>query len=202
MDPAWDTARYVVALLTLAIVVPGLSFWVPAHALVGCWRRLGLGASYAILGAYTIGLGLVTLFFRKTLLAVEFGTQPWLFAPALACFAAAGLIEAGCRRHLTFRTMIGVPELSGTPPAQPLLDRGVYARMRHPRYVAVLLGVCAAAFFSNYLALYLLCPTCLGLLYGMTRMEERELVARFGDEYVKYQQRVPRFLPNCRWKRP
>ena len=202
MDPVWDTARYVVALLTLATVIPGLSFWGPAHALVGRWRRLGLSASYAILGAYTIGLGLVILFFRESLLAAEFGTQPWLFAPALACLAAAGLVEAGCRRHLTFRTMIGVPELSGTPSAQPLLDRGVYARMRHPRYVAVLLGVCAAAFFSNYLALYLLCPACLGLLYGMTRMEERELVARFGEEYMKYQRRVPRFMPSCRRKRP
>ena len=93
MEPVWDTARYVVALLTLAIVVPGLSFWVPANALVRCWRRLGLGASYAILGAYTLGLGLVILFFRETLLAVEFGTQPWLFAPALACFAAAAGIS-------------------------------------------------------------------------------------------------------------
>lgn len=202
MDPAWDTARYVVALVTLATVVPGLSFWVPAHALVGCWRRLGLGTSYAILGAYMGGVILAVLFFHKTLLAVEFGTQPWLFAPALACLAAAGLVEAGCRRHLAFRILIGVPELSGTPSAQPLLDRGVYARVRHPRYVAVLLGVCAAAFFSNSLALYLSCPACLGLLYGITRMEERELVARFGDEYVKYQRRVPRFLPSCRWKRP
>ena len=68
--------------------------------------------------------------------------------------------------------------------------------------VAVLLGVCAAAFFSNYLALYLQCPACLGLLYGMTRMEERELVARFGEEYVKYQRRVSRFPPGCRLKRP
>lgn len=78
----------------------------------------------------------------------------------------------------------------------------MYARLRHPRYAAALLGVCAAAFFSNYLALYLQCPACLGLLYGMTRMEERELVARFGEEYVKYQRRVPRFLPGYRLKRP
>ena len=78
----------------------------------------------------------------------------------------------------------------------------MYARLRHPRYAAALLGVCAAAFFSNHLALYLQCPACLGLLYGMTRMEERELVARFGEEYVKYQRWVPRFLPGYRLKRP
>lgn len=78
----------------------------------------------------------------------------------------------------------------------------MYARLRHPRYAVALLGVCAAAFFSNYLALYLQCPACLGLLYGMTRMEERELVTRFGEEYVKYQRWVPRFLPGYRLKRP
>ena len=63
----------------------------------------------------------------------------------------------------------------------------MYARLRHPRYAAALLGVCAAAFFSNHLAVSLLCPMCLGLLYGFTRLEEWELVARFGEEYVKYQ---------------
>ncbi len=78
----------------------------------------------------------------------------------------------------------------------------MYARLRHPRYAAALLGVCAAAFFSNHLALYLLCPACLGLLYGMTRMEERELVARFGDEYVKYQRWILRSPLGCRLKRP
>lgn len=40
----------------------------------------------------------------------------------------------------------------------------MYARLRHPCYAAVLLGVCAAAFFSNYLAVSLLCPMCLGQL--------------------------------------
>lgn len=83
--------------------------------------------------------------------------------------------------------MIGVPELSATPSAQPLLNQGVYARPRHLLYAAALLGVCAAAFFSNHLALSLLCPACLVLLYGITCLEERELGARFGDEYVKYQ---------------
>lgn len=73
-------------------------------------------------GMYMGGLILAVFLFRETLLAMEFGTQPGLFAPALACLAAAGLLETGCRRHPTFRTMIGVPELSATPSAQPLLN--------------------------------------------------------------------------------
>ncbi len=79
---------------------------------------------------------------------------------------------------------------------------GMYAWRRHHCYVAVLLGVCAAAFFSNHLAVSLLCLMCLGLLYGFTRLEERELVARFGKEYVKYQRRILRSPPGYRLKRP
>jgi protein-S-isoprenylcysteine O-methyltransferase Ste14 len=33
------------------------------------------------------------------------------------------------------------------------------------------------------------------VLYGITLMEERELVERFGQAYRQYQQRVPRFVP-------
>lgn len=201
MTPAWDTARYVLALLTLVTLVPGLLFWPMAHGLVGWWRRLGLTWSYAVLGAYVLSLGIAVFSLRQTLLAVEFGTQPWLFAPALACLGGAAAIDVHCRRFLSLRTMVGVPELSGARSTQPLLDQGIYTRLRHPRYAALLLGVCAAAFASNYLALYLLCPGVMGLLYGITLMEERELVDRFGEEYRKYQQRVPRFFPGFGPKR-
>ena len=67
--------------------------------------------------------------------------------------------------------------------------------LRHPRYVVVLLSICAGALFTNYLALYLLCPLACLVLYGITLMEERELVERFGQAYRQYQQRVPRFVP-------
>ena len=73
-------------MVTLATVVPGLSFWVPAHWLVGCGLRLGV--SYALWGTYMGGLILAVFLFRETLLAMEFGTQPGLFAPALTCLAA------------------------------------------------------------------------------------------------------------------
>ena len=36
------------------------------------------------------------------------------------------------------------------------------------------------------------------LLYLVTVFEERELVERFGDEYLRYRERVPRLIPRLR----
>ena len=74
-----------------------------------------------------------------------------------------------------------------------LLTEGVYSRVRHPRYVAVLIGLISVALFSNYLALYLLLPIGAAGLYVIVRLEERELLERFGDEYETYRDRVPMF---------
>ena len=188
-----DTVRYSLALLTLVTFIPGILFWPFAHGLVHRWRQLGLALSYTVLGAILIAIGTGVFVLRQTLLAVEFGPPGWLGWPALLCFVAAVVVEVQCRKHLTLRTLVGIPELSSTP--TPLLDQGSYARLRHPRYVVVILSVFALALFTNYLAVYLLCPLAGVVLYGITLMEERELVERFGEAYEQYQQRVPRFVP-------
>ncbi len=190
-----DTVRYNLALLTLVTFIPGILFWPFAHGLVHSWRQLGLVISYSVLGVMLIAIGAGIFLLRQTLLAVEFGPPGWLGWPAALCFIAALAVEVQCRKHLTLRTLVGIPELSPTPPGQPLLDQGIYARLRHPRYVVVILSVFALAFFTNYLAVYLLCPLACLVLYGITLMEERELVERFGQAYRQYQQRVPRFVP-------
>ena len=190
-----DIARYHVALLTLVTFIPGILFWPFAHGLVHSWRQLGLVISYSVLGAILIAIGTGVFLLRHPLLAVEFGPPGWLGLPAVLCFVAALTIEVQCRRHLTLRTLVGIPELSPTLTGQPLLDQGIYARLRHPRYVVVILSVFAVALFTNYLAVYLLCPLACVVLYGITLMEERELVERFGQAYEQYQRRVPRFIP-------
>ena len=88
-----------------------------------------------------------------------------------------------------------MPELA--PAGQPgeLLTGGVYGRIRHPRYVEILLAMAGYALIANYLATYVLLTLCVPVVYIVTLFEEKELLARFGDDYEQYRSRVPRFLP-------
>ena len=190
-----NTARYVVALITIVPVPSAILFWLVVHPNVRLWRRLGLSLSYTLLVVLMVGVAVVMYLLREPILSVDFGTNYLLVALAVPIYGAAVWLSLRIRRHLTFRTFVGVPELTARSDGGRLLTEGVYARVRHPRYVAVLLGLISVALFSNYLALYLLLPIGAAGLYLIVRLEERELVERFGDEYETYRDRVPMFVP-------
>ncbi len=190
-----DTARYVVALITLVPVPSAILFWLVVHPNVRVWRRLGPVLSYVLLVALMVGVAVGVYLIREPILSVEYGTNYVLVALAAPIYAAAVWLSVRVRRHLTFRTFVGLPELSPRSDGGKLLTEGVYARVRHPRYVAVLLGLISTALFSNYLALYLMIPVAAVCLYSIVRLEEKELTERFGGEYELYRDHVPMFLP-------
>ena len=82
---------------------------------------------------------------------------------------------------------------------QSLVDRGVYARIRHPMYTAHgLWGVGQMLLLHNWIAgplfLVLFVPFC---LYRVPR-EERMMIERFGDHYRDYVKRTGRYWPPWR----
>ena len=79
-----------------------------------------------------------------------------------------------------------------------LLTEGIYARVRNPRYLAVLLGMTGFALILNYPALYLTVAACVPAGWLLIVLEERELEERFGDEYLAYKKSVPRLIPRPR----
>jgi protein-S-isoprenylcysteine O-methyltransferase Ste14 len=71
----------------------------------------------------------------------------------------------------------------------------VYAVIRHPRYVAFLLGVLGWSLMVNWGSAYLVWLVSVPAIWGVTVLEERELRERFGAPYDEYRARVPRFIP-------
>lgn len=193
-----DTARYIVALITIVPFPSAISFWLLVHPNVESWRRLGPGLSYTILVTVAVLLALVVYLLRAPILAVEFGANYVLMPLAAVAYVLAFWISVRLRRQLTCRVFVGVPELSSDGGGGKLLTEGLYARVRHPRYLAVLLGLVAAALFANYLALYLLLIVATVGLYAIVRLEERELSDRFGEAYLRYRERVPMLVPRSR----
>jgi protein-S-isoprenylcysteine O-methyltransferase Ste14 len=193
-----DSLRYVLALIVLVSAPPALCFWLIVHPFIDFWRRLGAGWTFALVAPLLVALGGALFLLRESLLGVEFGTRSVLVALGGICVAIALIIAVLCRRHLTLRIITGLPELAREGDAGTLLTQGIYARIRHPRYVEVMLGLLGWALFTNYLALYLLVALLVPLIYLVVVLEERELRDRFGAEYEDYCRSVPRFLPRLR----
>ncbi|MBU2567239.1 MAG: isoprenylcysteine carboxylmethyltransferase family protein [Elusimicrobia bacterium] len=82
-----------------------------------------------------------------------------------------------------------------------LVQSGPYRWVRHPIYLAriidslslpLLAGACITAFFSVLLHIL--------ILQVRINIEERALVEEFGDEYVRYRQSTPAYIPGLRIK--
>ena len=190
-----DEIRYYLALITLISTPQAFIYWFIVHPFIDLWRRIGKGTTYTVLIVMYVAGGYLLWSVRGPLLAVEYGTNPWLWLPALAFYVTAVWIQVRIRKLLTFRIMVGVPELDRSGKGGKLLDTGLYARIRHPRYLAVMLGMVAWALFTNYLAVYVFIPILVIGLMAVSWLEERELRERFGEEYVQYRRRVPMIIP-------
>ena len=93
-----------------------------------------------------------------------------------------------------------------------LISYGLYSYIRHPHYVSHALISFSLSFFSLFLWLqgvwtpltfilflfFIFFP--LLWLFQATHWEEKELIEKFGKEYIEYKERVPRFIPRIRKK--
>jgi protein-S-isoprenylcysteine O-methyltransferase Ste14 len=190
-----DSVRYYLALITLLGLVPGLLLWFFIHPFAKFWRKFGAGWTYAILMLPVAALMVAVFRSRGFLLGKEYGTNYLLIGLGLVCLACAGMIARRRRKHLTARVLAGLPELSSDPKSQKLLTEGIYSRIRHPRYVELMLWVLGYALIANYLTIYIAVLVSLPVLYLIVLLEEKELRDRFGPEYEEYCRRVPRFIP-------
>ena len=194
-----DAIRYYLALILVVAYPPAFLFWFGVHPFIRFWRRMGVTATYAVTFPAMIGACYALYRFRAPLLAVDYGTNWVLAGIGVALYGLAMVVEVKCRRYLSLRTLVGVPELKA-PVEGPgkLLCEGIYGRVRHPRYLGVLLGGVGVACFANYQAGYLLMLALLPVAYALTMIEETELRQRFGEAYVSYSQDVPRLIPRLR----
>jgi len=187
----------VLAALMLAALPAALLFWFLIHPFAAFWRGLGPIVSYTAVSAVCLAVVAAIWSAREELMATHFGYRPLNVAIGGALLAAGALWDWRVLRKLTLPVLAGLPELSNRAQSRLLTD-GPYAIVRHPRYFGALLGITGFAIVCNYLWLYAVVAASIPLGWLMVELEERELRERFGDAYVEYCRRVPRFLPRRR----
>ncbi len=190
-----DRVRYYAALYLLMAAPGAILYWFSIHPFIRFWRKVGARRTvflhYGLIVAVAIGVFQI----RKPLLSVEFGTHPALVAVAVVWFAATIVMGVITSKHLKKKILWGIPELDPERQGVPLLTQGSYSRVRHPRYLQVMLSFFAWSLFTNYLANYVLAALTVIVLLVVISMEEKELRERYGAAYDDYCARVPRLIP-------
>ncbi len=93
---------------------------------------------------------------------------------------------------LAFEIRGGVAKGESYMKTTQLVDRGIYAIVRHPQYLAgVLIGIGLPLISQHWLV------AVFGIInafisYHSAVLEDQSLISKFGDEYHAYMERVPR----------
>jgi protein-S-isoprenylcysteine O-methyltransferase Ste14 len=81
-----------------------------------------------------------------------------------------------------------------------LVTNGIYGYVRHPQYLGFLLLTAGIDFLWVTFSTVLLWPILAFLYFRLAREEEEKLEKNFGEEYRKYKNTVPMFVPHLRMK--
>ena len=140
--------------------------------------------------------------------AFAVGLIAWMIDPAWMAWssislplwlrwAGVGVIAfAGALLVWTFRCLgRNLTDTVVTRQQHTLVLHGPYRWIRHPFYDSAALLTAAISLIAANWFLFVTGVVLFGLLVIRTRIEEENLVARFGDSYRTYMERTGRFLP-------
>jgi protein-S-isoprenylcysteine O-methyltransferase Ste14 len=79
-----------------------------------------------------------------------------------------------------------------------LVTTGIYSRTRNPIYLAFMLIIVGVAFLFPGLLTLIWLIIGIAILYGLAKLEERDLEKVYGNKYLDYKRSVPFFLPRLK----
>jgi protein-S-isoprenylcysteine O-methyltransferase Ste14 len=190
IEKALDGLALVYALLFFPVPV----FWLILHSRIHFWRRFGNRAFLVVLPVWLVP-GIVLVFLRHAIFSQRIDRS------ALTWFLGAGILTLGVwtnrqvHRQFSLRRLAGLPEIDRGRPDSFVVCEGIYARVRHPRYMEFMLSFLGLAFLTGAAGIFLLAFVSVLLYLIVAPLEEQELRESYGAEYEAYARSVPRFLP-------
>ena len=81
-----------------------------------------------------------------------------------------------------------------------LVTNGVYECVRHPHHFGIGLSITSIGFLIGGIATFTLMTISIwiSIIIFLIEIEEKELVGKFGEEYLKYKKNTPMLLPNLK----
>ena len=185
-----EKAVRLIAIVVLAFEMPVPIYWLILHTPVSFWRRhIRAAFPVAVLIAWGI-VGWALYRFRLELFRRDVSFWRELVGAALIAFDVFAFSTS--EALLGGRRIVGHSELAGS---RELIARGLYARVRHPRYLGMMAGVLGSCLIVGLAPLWAASLAWFVLALLSIQAEERELRTRLGPVYAAYAEQVPALLP-------
>ena len=183
-------ATRLIAIFVLAFEMPVPFYWLILHQPVLFWRKhMRAAFPVAVLAAWGI---VDVLLYRLRLELFRRDSVSWLALLGFVLIGVDVFTFTKSEAVLGGRRIVGHSELEGS---RELVARGLYTRVRHPRYLGMMSGVLGACLIVALPPLWGAGVVWLFLALLTIRAEEHELHARLGPAYAAYAERVPALLP-------
>lgn len=180
-----------IAAILLFLQLPIPLYWFVMHPQVDYWSKHQKAAYITGLLLSWLPVTVLLVIFHRTLFRAR---RPalWEIAAGLSLTIVEAWIFLRVKKDLGTLRLVGHAELSG---GGEIVHRGIYSRLRHPRYIGSFLAILGACFLAGTRAMCVVAAIWLVLMRIAIALEERELRNRFGVSYAEYCRRVPRFVP-------
>lgn len=165
-------------------------FFVKRNVVVGQVNERATFLALLVSGTLVVTLALVEYLVRGT------GFRPVAFTAGLVVAALSFVVRAAAVRALGRMWSVHIEIRK----EHQLMKDGPYGWVRHPIYLAAILELVGAMIFMNsaytwLVFVFFFVPS----LFARIRLEERAMIAQFGDAYVAYRKTTPAVLP---WRGP
>jgi protein-S-isoprenylcysteine O-methyltransferase Ste14 len=180
-----------IAAIVLFLQLPIPLYWFVMHPQVGYWRRHQKAGYLTGVLLSWVPVTVLLMIFHSELFRTSRPTV-WEIIASVALIVFELWIFRRVHRDLGGERLVGQTELSG---GGEIVQQGIYAHIRHPRYMGSLLAILGACILAGTRAMWIAAGAWLVLTRIAIALEERELGNRFGSAYEEYCRRVPRFVP-------
>ncbi len=187
------------AVVYAALYFPVPVYWLLIHPALNTWRRVGYRSFWIALPVWVL-MGLPLVLMENSLFLYRLPRNAATYGLGAVLLALNFWVSRRVHQKFSFKKLAGLPELNPAHPHRGIVDTGIYARVRHPRYANIILGFIAFGLLTGAAAIFLLAIVTYLLYLIVTPLEERELREQYGSEYEAYVSTVPRFLPSF-WRK-
>ena len=172
-------------------------FWIPLHLFPHFFKKIKL-FTYLMPLCTWLPFAYLIYQYQTTLLQAKVEFPLIISLIGLTLLIIGTLLHIWTGKLLSLWGLIGLPEVYEVM-AGKLVRTGAFSVVRHPTYLAHTLMFSGVFFISGVITVFLI--TLLDFIvihFFIIPLEEKELTLRFGEDYRKYKNEVPRFFPRLK----